>query len=99
MLISEGRALHQLHGALKDFYQGVESKKYIAGGEQSRQGIGSAARTAFGGFGIDQALAQIHDFFLAMMLEPAETRSPTRTAISHSGPSCTSTRDPDLIRP
>ena len=33
------------------------------------------------------------------MLDPAETRSPARTAISHSGPRNTSTREPNLIRP
>src|ERR1039457_4234411 len=32
-------------------------------------------------------------------LDPANTRTPCCTVISHSGPNSTSTRDPNLIRP
>jgi hypothetical protein len=35
----------------------------------------------------------------AITLDPGHTRIPGCTAISHSGPNSTSTRDPNLIRP
>src|ERR1700722_2245125 len=93
------QALRELHGSLKNFDQCVKAKKYIARGKEGRQRIGRAARMPLRRFGIDEAFPQVHDFFLAITLDPAETRWPTRTTTSHSGPSCTSTRDPNLIRP
>src|SRR5579862_6198399 len=98
--------------AAERLHDGVEAQEHVACGEQSWQGVDGSPRTSVGRAGIDQPFLQPQSFHTthtasialasrmrAMTLEPALTRSPACTMISHSGPRNTSTRDPNLISP
>ena len=50
---------------LKGFHQRVEAQEHVAGGEQRRQGVGGAPRTAVGRSRIDQPILQ--DFHAVML--------------------------------
>ncbi len=96
-----GCSLGEPHRSIEHFEQRVESQENISRGEQRRQRVGRATGAALRGARIDQAFAEAHaaPFRRAITLDPAATRSPTRTLTSHSGPRKTSTREPNLMSP
>src|SRR5688500_17600387 len=102
MVVRPVVAGHYQHGALKTLEYRDKPKKQIAGREHGRQCIGGTAGPTVGRTRIDESVGEAFHFvalLLARTLEPAWTRSPACTAISHSGPNITSTREPNLIKP
>ena len=85
-------------------HDGDKSKEDVAGREQCGQCIGGAARFSCRRAWIEEPLLERelgHQTGLrrARMDDPPATCSPVLTAISHSGPRNTSTREPNFMRP
>src|SRR5216684_7242199 len=96
-------ALMCVQRSFKGAQNSDESKENIPGGEERGQHVGRPARAPgrFGRYGqirCQDSHAQAC-FRRASTLAPACTRSPIFTAMSHSGPKNTSTREPNLIMP
>ena len=58
-MLRSGRAIVRDHRALNGLHHGNEAQEDVAGGEQRRQRVGGAVRTAFRRPRIDQPFSEI----------------------------------------